>query len=110
MNEIRTITFGGTNDKPRRYAAVAGLASFPSSWHQQADDSTFCDECGETLTLCFAPRVRAEESGFAGDYLTPIRVRCDCFVAGSPRTADWTQKLKTEPIPVILVDPPPVDL
>lgn len=102
-----TIIFGGTKEKPRQYSVL--LKQTPASWRQQADGSTFCMDCGETLTLCFLPRIVPAKGNQGSDYMQPCGVRCDCFLDGpQPELLPYHRKLKTEPLPIILVEPEPV--
>ena len=70
-----TLTFGKSTYE---------VADPPKSWNKAG----VCTACLNRLLFVFLPKLDPSQGGFAGAYLNPVAVRCNCGAAPVPITCN----------------------
>jgi hypothetical protein len=97
---VSTISVGSASAMTARFGKSLYTISDPlPTWYINTDGLVECSVCGESLAFMY-PGGWETTYPKASDYMTPVAVRCDCFIgkryAGSARH----HELNREPVAI----------
>jgi hypothetical protein len=99
--KLSTVIFGGTEERPVHYH----VTDPPATWRRLPGEAAECIQCRQTLTFCFVDRTDETKAGFGTTYMSPVAVRCDCFLDGPQlEKMQYHRILKREPVKITPAD------